>query len=191
MEVCYRICFEVSILKLKRKQTEFSLYRHTYKERFMRRSINVWMGGQEGDCCHGQAYVMSWSVGGRCPRKIYEWATEMLTSHCEITQTTKSGLGKSKAIDSEKMSLRGLSDHVVFILLNVKQSPQGHTAYGVAVPDQKSTFSHSSWGQTGLFTNKTNVGQRAGDPVTSIQDTFTAIAPVILCPGQSGMWELW
>ena len=84
-------------------------------------------------------------MGGRCPRKIYEWATEMLTSHCEITQTTKSGLGKSKAIDSEKMSLRGLSDHVVFILLNVKQSPQGHTAYGVAVPDQKSTFSHSPY----------------------------------------------
>lgn len=40
------------------------------------------------------------------------------------------------------------------------------------------------------LTNKTNIGQRAGDPVTSVQDTLTAVAPVILYPGPSGMWEL-
>lgn len=48
----------------------------------------------------------------------------------------------------------------------------------------------SSQGQIVPFTDETNIGQRAGDPMTTSQDTYTAMAPVSLCPDWSGMWEL-
>lgn len=39
--------------------------------------------------------------------RIYEWATEMLTSQSEITRSSESGLGKSKALDSRKTGGEG------------------------------------------------------------------------------------
>lgn len=90
----------------------------TTTKNFSGRSINVWIGGQEEGHCHG--HVTSWSVSSGWPRRIYKWATDVLTSQSEITRTTLSGLGKPKARDSGKTIGRGLSNHMVFILLRVR-----------------------------------------------------------------------